>query len=649
LTSEPALAFFVDYLESEGAAVETGGEVTLAVLPEALQRRHGLSEELVLSADPDVAAEYEALLCIPGQPVLLAAADEVLARGDVGWSHLPWPAAPPPSRERLEQVARDDLAVEHGRIDLTGQPAPRWLPLLWCGALVSYNAGLEERVEEKAEVLVDAHGRGRLPGTAAIVPDRAHPGRGSGHEHVPPHLVTAARLAHGRLVEAAALRRTTLSRGAARARGAELERVERYYASVLASIAKRRHAAPEERRALYDAQSEATEAERARRVAEVEEKFAGASDIRPYRLRVIEVPALAVPATVRRGARSFALSLLYCVPLARYVVPTCPHCGSDEPLVAGKDRLGCRACLLRPVEADGSAAMTGGGAGPPPRLAGAPSPPGGTPGAAHGAPGRAELDAGAARTGARRDADREEKRAGARLRRIEKIWKSNATEFWRHVANDERAPEIAAHSPIAALYRWYGTRGPLIAIGLSEHSVLTSLTAEAPDEDEEGVLSTSGSLRAHGGSRAFTLRWRLVGTRPAMVEVLPYRVVQGALLPSRELVGASARSLLYERAPVPRGLGPVGAALLARVAEEGLPLVVRALALHGKVEGGRRLADVPPERLAAALLLEARRHSMGRAPNVADLATLGGCSASELRHLAERVGELSGFRSAPLW
>ena len=87
--SEPALSFWLDYAQREGALVEDRGEQALVVLPPELQRANELPEELTVSADPDVAREDGAILMIAGHPAVERAAAAVLDAGDAGAACLP--------------------------------------------------------------------------------------------------------------------------------------------------------------------------------------------------------------------------------------------------------------------------------------------------------------------------------------------------------------------------------------------------------------------------------------------------------------------------------------------------------------------------------------------------------------------------------
>jgi hypothetical protein len=88
-----------------------------------------------------------------------------------------------------------------------------------------------------------------------------------------------------------------------------------------------------------------TREEEARRLAEIAEKYAGSHVIRPYRMHAIAVPALRIPADVRRGDRRYPMTFDWLLLAGTFAPVRCPSCGSEAPLVAGKQKLGCESCL----------------------------------------------------------------------------------------------------------------------------------------------------------------------------------------------------------------------------------------------------------------------------------------------------------------
>jgi hypothetical protein len=155
-TTDPAVQFWLRYVEAEGGLHEDAGDKVLVMLPGALQAALDLPEEVAVTADPEVAREDGALLLLPGHPVLDHAATRVLDQGDGGLAWLAWPEAAAPVPAVLLERARERFDVDHGRIDREGHPAQVYLPVVRVGVLVSYTAGVGEHFQEREEVWVDA-------------------------------------------------------------------------------------------------------------------------------------------------------------------------------------------------------------------------------------------------------------------------------------------------------------------------------------------------------------------------------------------------------------------------------------------------------------------------------------------------------------
>ena len=96
--------------------------------------------------------------------------------------------------------------------------------------------------------------------------------------------------------------------------------------------------------AAYQARLTSSDAERDRRIAEINEKYRSAFSCLPFRLHVIGVPCARVDVDVRRGDRRYPVELDWLLPLRRFAPMGCPQCGSTLRLVAGKSALGCRGC-----------------------------------------------------------------------------------------------------------------------------------------------------------------------------------------------------------------------------------------------------------------------------------------------------------------
>lgn len=349
MSTDPALSFWMRYAEREGALSEDDAvATTLMVLPEVLQRRHDLPEETTFTGDPDVAREDGALLVAPGHPIVQHGADLVLAEGDVGVERLSWPASTPPDRGVLEGRARDSFAVDHGRIDAVDAPHHAYLPVLRAGALVTYEVSLDTRFQEPDEVWVDATSCVAIPDqTVARLSAHFDPAaERTAHRRLPARLAAATASANAILRRRAVARLAGLDQQAADARDAELARAAVYYDAAFASIRRRQATASAERAELLDAQAEVTRAERERRVAEIHEKFRPRHRLRPFRLHLVLVPAVSLAVQVRRGPRAYPWELVWLPQAATFAAVACPHCGTAEPwLVAGRDRLGCQACL----------------------------------------------------------------------------------------------------------------------------------------------------------------------------------------------------------------------------------------------------------------------------------------------------------------
>jgi hypothetical protein len=342
---DPALRFWVEYAEAEGALCEAEAETAELILPSAMQRAFGLPETVTVTSDPDVAEEDGALLLSIGHPALDAAAARVLARGDIGRAFLPWP--PPSSRASRETLlanARTAIGIDHGRIDAERDAVPVYYPLLRVGALVTYT--LDDRFQECEDVWVDGCS-GHVVSRGIVNAARSQAVSGQREADVPlvpPDLPRAVDAAHAAIDERAARRASALERQAHLGLRDEQQRAESYYDEVLAALEQRRVAAPPERRPLLEARAEATELERRRRLREIAAKFESSRTIAPYRLNLLFAPALAFAVDVRRGERRYPFKLHWLVTAGCFAQPCCPNCDTLEPLIAGRSQLGCRRC-----------------------------------------------------------------------------------------------------------------------------------------------------------------------------------------------------------------------------------------------------------------------------------------------------------------
>jgi hypothetical protein len=630
-TTDPALAFWLRYLEASGGLHEDADDQALVVLPSQLQAKLGLPEEVAVTADPEVAREDGALLLLPGHPVLDQAAASVLDRGDGGFAWLAWPDGAPPAPAALLERARERFDVDHGRIDAEGHPARVHLPVLRVGALVSYTAGAGERFQEREEVWVD--GRTGLPLGQSVMPAVTAAPRlpvpDASHRALPPDLAVALARAHERIVERVLARLDVLARRAQAPLHDELAKTDAYYQAALTAIAKRREQAEPDRQRLLGARAEATRVEHARRRAEIQEKFRPSHQLRPFRLHLLLVPALELPVRVRRGQTAHRFAFTWVLPRAGFVDPCCPHCGSGERLVAGRDRLGCRACLQQPRQAAPAPPPP---APTPPPPAASPEPP--TPPTAAAPAPRA---APAAKRPARKPTRRPARSPAAAPAPPpdwdpERAWRAAnklPTAFWEAVASGERWPrkQVVPGSPLSVLYRLYGAEGPACAVGMapgqSRRLARISMIGASSLLGRVAVIS-GGVALDDASSYPYTLRWRLQAAKAAVEEVLPAVDTAGPTLPHRDGLHPALAHRLYDQIPgTPAQLDPVAAALWNTAARHlGLPLVVRGLAAWWRLPDPAALPHPPPV-LAAGLAALTGRHAGAWHPAQAVAAALG--------------------------
>ncbi len=642
-TTDPALAFWLRYLEASGGLHEDADDQVLVVLPSQLQATLGLPEEVAVTADPEVAREDGALLLLPGHPVLDQAAAAVLDRGDAGFAWLAWPDGAPPAPAALLERARERFDVDHGRIDAGGHPARVYLPVLRVGALVSYTAGAGERFQEREEVWVDGRngsplGQGIMPAVTAAprlpVPDTSH-------RALTPDLAVAIARAHERIVERGLARLEVLARRAQAPLREELAKTDAYYQAALAATAKRREQAEPDRQRLLDARAEATRVEHTRRRAEIQEKFRPSHQLRPFRLHLLLVPALELPVQVRRGQTAHPFALTWVLPRAGFVDPCCPHCGASERLVAGRDRLGCHACLQRPRQAAPAPpppaptpplpAASPEQPTPPPAPVAPPVPP--SPPAAAPAPKAAVAAKRPARKPTRRPAQSlAATPAPPSDRELERAWRvanKLPTAFWEAVASGERWPrkQVVPGSPLSVLYRLYGAEGPACAVGMvpgqSRRLTRISMIGASSLLGRVAVI-TGGVALDDGSSYPYTLRWRLQAGKAAVEEVLSATDTAGPTLPHRDGLHPALALCLYDQIPgTPARLDPVAAALWEQGSRHlGLPLVVRGLAAWWRLPDPSALPHPPPV-LAAGLAALTGRHAGARHPVQAVAKALG--------------------------
>jgi hypothetical protein len=641
LVEEPALGFWLGYAERQGALVENAGNQALLVLPEHLQQAFELPEELTVTADPDLAREEGAVLLTAGHPALERAATDVLAEGDVGRCWLPWPSSRPPVRSALQDRARELMSVEHGRIDATGDPMPAYLPLLRVGAMIDYAASLTLRFGEQEESWVDAHtGLEVSEGVLAGALRQARMPRPEvRHRVLPIDLPRAIAAAHEQLRRRADTRQESLAMQARRSLASELQRADAYYDAALESIERRRGSADADRLRMLDAQAEATRLERARRRREIEEELTARHEIKPFRLHLVHLPAFVLSVEVLRGQRRFPLTLTW-LPLAEELAPVrCPSCDAAQPLVAGKDRLGCTSCMPRAVSRDTSTPATPAAPRPAPARRGPASV-----AERNSAPGASGTAAGAQpephhhlepaghiaperRSGGRQTTQRPpaaakaqgRTRAGrplpARTRTdtIERTGNKFALALWQQLARGERWPrkKLQRDSPALALYRLYGQAAPMCALGIPPGLRPAEATASTyPDEAEttrsrrtgsSGSELTTGEIVAGGLAYPYALFWSQQGDTPAVGELMP--MPHPFILPPQGGATAEMHSRLHEGAPAPQAALDAVAGLLweTELRRSGLPFVARCLATWWRIQDAVDAVE-PPAALAAAVV-----------------------------------------------
>jgi hypothetical protein len=643
LVEEPALGFWLGYAERQGALVEKAGNQALLVLPEHLQQAFELPEELTVTADPDLAREEGAALLTAGHPALERAATDVLAEGDAGSCWLPWPSSRPPARSALQDRARELMPVEHGRIDATGNPLPAYLPLLRVGAMIDYAASLTLRFGEQEESWVDAHtglevSEGVLKG-ALRQPRMPQPD--VRHRVLPIDLPRAITAAHEQLQRRAESRQESLATQARRSLASELQRADAYYDAALESIERRRGSADADRLRMLDAQAEATRLERARRRREIEEELTARHEIKPFRLHLVHLPAFVLSVEVLRGQRRFPLTLAWLGLAEEFAHVRCPSCDAAQPLVAGKNTLGCTSCMPRAASRDISRPATP-AASIPARARRGPA------GAAerNSTPGASGTAAGAQpephrhleptghidpqrRSGGRQATQRPRppaavkaqgrRRAGrppptrTRTDTVERTGNKLALALWQQLARGERWPrkKLQRDSPALALYRLYGQAAPICALGIPPGLRPTEATASTyPDEAEArrssrtggpGFELTTGEVVAGGLAYPYALFWSQHADTPAIGELMP--MPQPFILPPHAGATAEMHSRLHEGAPAPQVALDAVAGLLweTELRRSGLPFVARCLATWWRIQDAVEEME-PPAALAAAVV-----------------------------------------------
>ena len=600
--TDPALDFWLRHVAAEGGLYEPADEASYVVLPPALSDRYRLPEELRVTGDPDIARDEGVTLLALGHPVLSDAAERTLVAGDPGYVQLAGPTSMPPSPEVLLAAVRDAVPIDHGRIDLTEAVTAVRHRVLRVGALVTFELSAEDRFQEQAERWVDVPSRRLLP--SGIAERLARAAIDSGRVPSDPgQLLPVIAEAH-RLIDAAALaRRETLAGEVNGAYQAERARAVAYYADAIAAIERRLATAPADRRAVLEERLRGTREEEARRLAEIAEKYAASHAIRPYRLHVIEVPALRLPTDVRRGDRRYPMTFDWLLPAGAFAPVRCPSCGGEAPLVAGKQNLGCETCLparvesvpVPPPKADASAraARPSTAAASTSKENATSSQPPPTP----KVPPRAKTA-----TASRPREPVVPPRA--KQREMRRPPEQIAAELWTAVASglsDNASRLLEPGSPAAVLYRVFGLSGLTQAVGLAPNVAPYSYTAGRYQLGASADL-VSGVLT---GMDESTHTYFLSHRSGRIAEVLPCPVFT-----SGELWHAFWRwhhwDESWTRGRVPRAasLDLVGRALFtAGPRWHGLAVTARSVAAWERIGDLRQrlFADRPPLAVAAAV------------------------------------------------
>ncbi len=351
MTATPELAFWLRHAERVGAAVEPGPDTALVLLPAAMCEEYGLPEEVTVTGDPEAAAEDGAVLLATGHPAVDRAVSAVLDEGDVARHCITWPDARLPDPAWFLARARDGVPVDHGRIDPGGPAEAVYLPVLRIGALVTHT--LDDRFQEREEVCVDGHLGRQLPDDLGRRLERLprDPSPSPSRTVLTLDLARALARAQERIDARAAARGVELATQARTAREQALAEARTYYDAALASYEERIAAAADDRRRTLEAQAVATRAERERRIDDIVSMYTPRHAWRPYRLHLVLAPAARLCVRVRRGERGWPLTLTWLLTEDGFAPVPCPGCGGLAPLVAGRERLGCRSCMPRSAEA----------------------------------------------------------------------------------------------------------------------------------------------------------------------------------------------------------------------------------------------------------------------------------------------------------
>lgn len=657
----------LEYIRWRNGLVETSPDGALVVLPPSLQDELGLPEEAAVTSYPEVAGQGGFRLLGTGHAVVERLSRKLLAAGDASVTSVP-ALRSTPGVDRLLDWARAAVDVEHGRLDRGGGvPVGVGLPILRVEALVTYT--LEDVFEEREEAWVDGTWGLRLGPELVerlrpIEPIAVSPG----DRVLEPDLALALRGAHREIGERAKLRAGALSRQQVAELAGEAAAAEAYYAGVLASTRHRLEQAPADRRHVYESRLAVTQEERMRRLEEITQKSQPKIDVAPFRLQLVFLPGLLIRLEVRRGERHQPLTLLWESVTGRFLPVGCPFCGQGEPLVAGRERLGCRACLPRQASPQTSRDLLD-------VTLTARSGPGGEPAAPKPEPPRSEsTESGRSEAGARqqtfagearipqlkatrsesrrqltaapdsaRTADFQDRWATLRrdAARIERVGGELAFKFWdRALLERQRWRRVASGSPLDVLYEALGDSAPLHVIGISRSDEPQGVDWESRLLSSALHAVTLGTLTTTRGQHDFLIRWRLVDGRAVVSEVLPDH---------NALMHPSAETWPHLFSPPPpRRLDDVARRLWdVEISILGLAFAARCLSTRRLARPGWE-AGAGPDLVAATLSLRTGR-SLGRQRSLEQVASAHGVDPKELGRVDGRLRKALEARAAHSW
>jgi hypothetical protein len=93
-----------------------------------------------------------------------------------------------------------------------------------------------------------------------------------------------------------------------------------------------------------------------------------------------------------------------------------------------------------------------------------------------------------------------------------------ASAFWECVANGRRWPrqKTARDSPLRAVYRLYGSGGPLCAIGVPPDHDVEEMAASTYPSQPGAPEVTVGNVKARGETYPFAMFWWIAAGKPVI-------------------------------------------------------------------------------------------------------------------------------------